>query len=331
MKDDHQPTADGPADRLIIEMALGLRAMSWRLIVYPFIAAVLLTLYSFTRPLRYTATVTMLPQEQTSTGGFLGQFIDTSLLGAGSGNLEPFYQEILYSDTLLDKVIDSRYPRTTAGDSTSLYAILGVKRKVRSAADSLLAAKNLKDTLRGSVLSFNKDKSTGIMKLQCSVPRYPVVSSALANSLVELLDRFAIAHRSRNAKQKRQFIQQRLKVAKAELDSINGMIAVFVEKNRRYMDSPALLEQYQELQRSSTAQTSLWTELKRQLESARIEEMKNTSSVDVLQYAHTPLRKSAPRRSRYFIMGYFLGLFLLPIWQLISMRRHRRLGSALMA
>jgi uncharacterized protein involved in exopolysaccharide biosynthesis len=72
---------------------------------------------------------------------------------------------------------------------------------------------------------------------------------------------------------------------------------------------------YDELEREVQAQTSVWIELRRQLELAKIDVNKEMNSINVLDIASVPTKKSGPNRTFRvavgFVVGFVFSFFLL--------------------
>ena len=75
-------------------------------------------------------------------------------------------------------------------------------------------------------------------------------------------------------------------------------------------NSPGLLLQRQRLDREVIVLTGVFTTLKQQLETSKIEEVKDLDYVVVLDPPEAPLYRSSPNRKRIVFIAGFLGLGL---------------------
>ena len=82
----------------------------------------------------------------------------------------------------------------------------------------------------------------------------------------------------------------------------------FKERNRGYEDSPELFMIFSRLFREVEAKKQLYITLQQQLELARIEEVKQTPILHILDYAVPPSRKSSPNRFLFLAFSTIFGL-----------------------
>ena len=66
---------------------------------------------------------------------------------------------------------------------------------------------------------------------------------------------------------------------------------------------------YSGLLRESEAKKEVYLTLQQQLELARIEEVRKSPILHILDYAVQPIEKSSPRRSVFMILSFTIGLF----------------------
>ena len=85
-------------------------------------------------------------------------------------------------------------------------------------------------------------------------------------------------------------------------------LKIFMDRNRRIGNSPALQLEQQRLGREVTVLTGVFTTLKQQLETTKIEEVKESDYVVVLDPPEVPLARSAPRKKQMVILAAILGL-----------------------
>ncbi|MBC8366204.1 hypothetical protein H8E52_02220 [bacterium] len=83
-----------------------------------------------------------------------------------------------------------------------------------------------------------------------------------------------------------------------------------MDRNQLYAQSPKLLQGQQRLQREVETLATVWTQLRGQLELARIEEADQKPSLKLLDAARPPAKRSNPRYVLNAIFGALLGLVL---------------------
>ena len=83
-----------------------------------------------------------------------------------------------------------------------------------------------------------------------------------------------------------------------------------MDRNRRIENSPTLLLEQQRLNREVTVLTGVFTTLKQQLETTKIEEVKESEYVIILDKPEVPLLRSKPQRTKMVIMSGVFGILL---------------------
>ena len=91
-----------------------------------------------------------------------------------------------------------------------------------------------------------------------------------------------------------------------------------MDRNRRIENSPALKLEQQRLTREVTVLIGVFTTLKQQLETTKIEELKESDYVIVLDPPEVPLKKSNPKKRGMVILAGFLGIGLGIIFALVG-------------
>lgn len=250
---------------------------------------------------RYAAKATLLPQMDAGNAGLLaaiGSFANIPV--SGENNPENLYGVIVKSDRILDRILERQW--SYQGEKKDLFAIFGAGDPADPAAQ-----RRLRDTLRNSVVSFDKSKTTGAMQVVAHVPRDPAFAAELANALVEELDSFIEKFRSQKSREKLQYIEDRLTDVTGKLNEYETDLARFKAENRAYADSPALMQVAAEKERNVQAMTAVWIELTKQLEIAQIDVNETRYSIDVLDRAEPALHKTSPKRSVMGLIFAFLG------------------------
>jgi uncharacterized protein involved in exopolysaccharide biosynthesis len=102
------------------------------------------------------------------------------------------------------------------------------------------------------------------------------------------------------------FIDERLRLASADLAAAEDAVRGFLQRNRQYQDSPSLQFEYTRLQRSLTVQQELFLDLRRQLDAAKIAEVNDLPVISVIEPAIAPKRKSGPSRKKWLLVSLLL-------------------------
>ncbi len=286
----------------------------WRVFsVAVLLACAVAVLVFFVSPRVYESTVSLIPQAQRKSSlEMLSQVAGLEALGGrGGSSLELYYENIVYSDRLLGELIDQRWdvtrPEGTKG--APLYELLDVPAP-NAEADSAVARANLRTVLRDEVVRFSRNSTTGFIEITCRVPESPLLATRLAETIVELLDAFNRSTHRNRSRDLREFLEGRLAQARSELIEAEQALTEFVENNREYASSPILVEQHRRLVREVEAQAMIWQELRRQFEMARIEELRDMPSIQILDHARVPVAHASPRLVVNLVIAIAVGLVL---------------------
>jgi uncharacterized protein involved in exopolysaccharide biosynthesis len=244
-------------------------------------------------PNKYTATVRLAPEERQSVlPGQLAGLAGLAGIQLGGQTQSPqFYASLLRSRPLVYAVLEQRYPTT------------------RDLADSVL----LLDVLhpRGSTLTerrwnasqkFNRataasvDARTGIVSYAVTLTS-PVLAAAVANAAAAQLNLFNAEARQSQAGIRRRFIEARVSEVADSLRRAEEAMRRFLAENRDFRNSPRLAFEHARLERAVMMQEELYTDLQRQLNASRIEEVDDVPVVTTVEPALPPERKSGPHRA----------------------------------
>ena len=140
----------------------------------------------------------------------------------------------------------------------------------------------------------------------------PLFSADLANAIATTLDRLSLEFSRHLAGQKGRWIESRLSEVQSELTRSEDNLKQFRERNRSVANSPELLLQQARLGREVEINSTIFVELKKQLEVARVEEARTSSIVNILDTARPAYGKSGLAR-RYMFALFFLMVLTLNI------------------
>ncbi|HEX5831766.1 MAG TPA: GNVR domain-containing protein, partial [Gemmatimonadaceae bacterium] len=245
-----------------------------------------------------------LPTSLGNLTGLAGSMV--SELGAGIGS-DPsesptFYVQLLGSRELLTRLAESRFPdpRTAApADSARLVDILTLRptqprRRMERAVSELEGA-----------MILDGDVKTNLVRLSVDLP-YAELSALVANRAMELVDRFNLEQRSTRAGAKRAFLEGRVEQALAELTMTENRHRAFLEQNRVY-NSPSLAAEEERLMRQAELTRDLYTSLRREYETARVNEVNDAPVITIVDSAVTPARPRWPRPGPLVVLALVAG------------------------
>ena len=95
---------------------------------------------------------------------------------------------------------------------------------------------------------------------------------------------------------------------KQDLTKAENRLKEFREKNRQVL-SPQLLLEQERLIRDVQINATIYTELRKQFELVKIEEVKNIPVINVMDAARAPAKKDKPKRATIVLSVFFLSFF----------------------
>jgi len=331
---DDPPGTLASEPSILVEMAERL-APEWRLLVgIPLAAALLGVIVALVMPRTYVATTSFVPEQPSNTnlpsglGALAGQF--GIALPSEPSNSPRFYGELVKSRTLLENVLLSSVPTPggASGDSTRLLDLLD--RGGKSSADSLYrGVRRLAD-----LVHVNVDTRTNIVGLAVEA-RDPAVAATVANRFVTLVEQFNSTARRSQARDRRVFVEGQMTRGEEALRAAERELERFYEANRSYRQSPQLMSVEGRLQRQIQVLQEVYLTLRRNYESARIDEVNDVPAITVIDHATAPTRKSKPKRT-LIVLGFLLGggmlgllaAYFAPEARALRSLRPARFGSA---
>lgn len=271
----------------------------------PILLATVVVGLSLLRPRTYTAAGAFAPQ---AAGNSLARFAGVAAqLGVAiptpqANESADFYADLLKSRQLLGQLVQSRYVVGSGGDPTGrslidLFEIAGSD----SARREDRAIRRLARSLRASVTS-----KTGVVNFQVTT-RDPVLSERIAERVLQVLNEFNLQRRQSRAGAERRFVEGRLADAQTDLRAVEDRLQAWLQQNRDYRDSPRLMFQFQRLQNQVTLKEGVVTTLAQAFEQARIDEVRDTPVLTVVEEPVVPSRPNGRRIVAKAILALILG------------------------
>jgi capsule polysaccharide export protein KpsE/RkpR len=243
-------------------------------------------------------------QEIASAAGIGNQIVSPSQL----------YPDILASERVLQNVIYHKYRTESFPSEVTLIQFYGYDDE-----DSVYNYEKCLKKLRGSLITIEVDRKTTIVTLKVTTTEKQL-SADIANQITAELDYYQRNFRRTNASEQRKFLEQRLSEVNQDLTKSEEKLKDFREKNRKVEQSPQLLLEQDRFARDVELNSALFIELKKQYELAKLDEIKNTPIVQVLDVARAPAKKSGPPRRIYVFAAAFLSFVGCTSWYGLSHR-----------
>jgi uncharacterized protein involved in exopolysaccharide biosynthesis len=283
-----------------------------RVLVIVFCITLLVAGISLILPMKYVAQGTLLPD----AGMFdliskLGGLQDiAAAAGISSGVVSPsqLYPDILRSESVLRKVIYHKYQAAGYDTLVNLITFFKFHEKTEE-----LNYEKCYERLGTQMLNIDVDKKTLIMTVSLETTD-PGVSAAVINEAFYELDYFQRNFRETNASEQRKFLERRLREVKTDLSDAEERLKDFQEKNRTVSQSAQLTLDQGRLQRDVDLNTRLLGDIESQYEDAKLNEVKDTPIVSVLDYARPPAQKSGPKRTFMTLVAFLLSFVFACSW-----------------
>ena len=277
---------------LLCPAALVAAGLAWSLLVPPL----------------YQAASAFLPQtggqNVSQLAGLAAQFGVN--LGASTGQPEnaDFYAALLRSNDLLKDALLSPYRfAATPGGTDSIGGTLLDLYGIRGGTETDRVRRGIRRLNRR--LSVNVDVRAGLVRL-VAFAKWQGLAVQLNHRLLDLVNRYNLERRQSQAGVERRFVETRMQDAQQGAKDAEDALATFLEHNRRYQDSPQLTFEEGRLQRQVDLRQQLYTSLAQAYEKARIDEVRNTPVVTVVDNPEDGVE----RDSRHLVRNAALGLFL---------------------
>jgi uncharacterized protein involved in exopolysaccharide biosynthesis len=278
---------------------------SRKLIAYVTASVTILSvIISLLMPNYYKSSATLLPETEKSKLAALGGLSDLAALAGvsvgGEGSLAKLYPTIIKSEAVLKNVIYAKYSTQDFKQPVDLIQYWEIEENTPERSYET-ALKTLRDQLEVSL-----DNKTNVVTISMET-KEPQLSAEIVNNVTAELDRFIRTKRTTNAGEQRKWIEARLTEVKRDLEKSENNLKEFREKNRQVSGSPQLLLEQERLIREVQINSTLYTELKKQYEIVKIEEIKNVPIINVMDEARPSTRKERPKRATIVITVLLMG------------------------
>lgn len=219
------------------------------------------------------------------------------------------YPEIIKSNFILDRILRKKFKNITYNKPKPIIKFLDVK--IDSTKNNWQYKLNVKakKILKKEYIKSFLNVETDLLVIQVTVPKDPVLAAELANYIVEQLDNYNKNFRHYKAKDKRKFIEKSLEETEQNLIFAENTLKEFLNKNKD-LTSPETKLEYEKLYNELNLQRAIYTELKKQLELAKIEEVNETETLNILDKAEVPTEKYKPKRSFIMVIALIISIFI---------------------
>lgn len=292
----------------------------WMLVLAPLLLAVVAGGSALLKKRTYKATASFVPQapdRTRSSAVALARQFGINVAGTeGPGQSPQFYADLVRGREVLRQAVVSKYDvRTKEGPRTAnLVELYGLEGTGGILPPWRRAVNRLRDDVSASV-----SRETGVVQLTVSASD-PKLAEQIAARLLDLLNRFNLETRQSQALQEGRFLSARLGEAREELRESEEAFKAFLERNRNFSNSPALVFEQNRLQRQVGMRQEIYTALAQSYEQSRIEQVRNTPVLTVVAdpegSAEQQGRGTLFRAVLGLILGFTIAAFLAVIFDL---------------
>lgn len=304
-----QPTQDAQQRRSTMSSdeisVLELVRTVWRrrrlVLALPVASLLLIVAVTLLRHPRYTVATSFLLQggpSPSSASGLAARF-GVVLPQSDPGQSPQFYGELVMSNELLRQLVLATYSLDSISaprDLVDFFSASGDSQQQRVED----AIRQLRKSIR-----VTPSDETGLVRIEVTT-KCAEISLQVASRMLEALNQFNIRRRQQTAAAERQFTQERTQEAALALRASEDSLQMFLQRNRQFQSSPELLFEHDRLSRRVAMRQALYTTMIQSLDNARLEEVRNTPLIAVVE---PPRRPSRPDR-RFLLVKGVLALIL---------------------
>lgn len=171
--------------------------------------------------------------------------------------------------------------------------------------------KELWDDLTKTML-LSVDKKNGFVTLTVNGPE-PTATAQIADKAQKLLQSKITEYRIEKARQNRDFIQERFNEKKKEFEDVQARLARFRDQNRGTLSNVTKTE-LDQLQSEHQLALTVYSELAKQLETAKISVKEDTPIFSIIQSVIVPVKPTKPRKLVILVLSILMGGFLGLAW-----------------
>jgi len=317
------PTTPGSTSLLQLTAALLSR---WRLIVaLGLTGAIVAAAWALLATPRYRAVGKYALEERRQPSAVGGLAALAGQLGGALGGVRSlqFYADVLVGREILRKVALDTFPDPASGTRRPLIDILEIRGDTPAERETFAI-----ERLEKAANTSTNDR-TGTITLEVSLPD-PELAAAVGRRMYDHLEEFNFETRRSAASERREFAARELVRARSELADAEAAMRSFLEANRAGLEIPRLNFQRQQHQRRIEVLNELYGRLARELQEAKVDEVRDTPVFTVVQQPEPPVYRDFPRRTRMTLAGGLMGGAAAVLWIVLaaSARSARELDPA---
>jgi len=213
------------------------------------------------------------------------------------------FPEVIKSRTIAKSMLKRKFDTKEFGPKKSLLQILTYGNKSTNVGIDTLINNGIETLI--SMIDIKQNSSLYILTVSAFEPKF---ARDFASVLIEELDAHQKNYNRNRTSKIRKFVDERIIQTEKDLKKAEEALKNFRDRNRRIGNSPALQLEQERLSREVLVLTGVYTTLKQKLETAKIEEVKESDYVVVLDYPEIPILASKPNKRSIVIIAGLIGI-----------------------
>lgn len=298
-------------------------------------------MYAFSKPNMYKVEVTIMPEVQGRGASGFGALSSFAGLGMDNSSTldsrpdlypnvlesvpfamnmlkQPVYSKNLEATVTLEEFINRTSTSSILSKIIDLFTAKDddkeankIKANAKNSSQAIQITKTqygLIKAVQGSVTS-SYDRRAGVITVTASEPD-PVVAATVADLSLKYLTDYIIAYRTDKARRRVRFLTDQVHDAKQRYENAQFAVSNYRDRNVSVYLNTAKIEE-QRLQADYLLEQSVYNELARQLEQAKIKIEEDTPTFKTLEPSVVPVNKSGPKRAYIMIGCAIVGVLLM--------------------
>ncbi len=271
----------------------------------------------FSKPIFTSTSKIMSSNASTSEFGSAGGLAAQFGINLSQNQKEPkwSYEEIIKSRTLAKSVLKKNFTSAQFGINKPLMEIILTINNL-SGNDRRVLEHYSVNYFIDNMVEVKEDVKNNIFILKTHSPD-PNLSSSINSAIINELDLHRKQYNKSKTNEAKKFIESRIVSTEKELMEAEETLKVFRDRNRRIQNSPALQLQQERLTREVAVLTGVFTTLKQQLETTKIEEYKDSDYVIIFDPPEVPIKRSKPKRFRILFLSIIISIGMGVVFSLL--------------
>ena len=221
--------------------------------------------------------------------------------------LNQIYPDIIKSRTLAEMVINRETFSAKIDTTAKLYLILNIDDENSLPIKNINQLKSRAKRKLKKMIRLSESPKTGIITILVTTDD-PNLSFSINNIIIEELETHQKSYNRNKLKEAKEFILSRIEETEIELNRAEQKLKMFRERNRKISNSPNLLLEEEKISRDVSVLTGVYTTLKQQYETAKIEELKDSDNLVIINPPYMPSGPSSPNKKILFLVYFIVGL-----------------------